>query len=152
MTAPVLTEQNTMQFILPMEYKQSSAVPVPTDPNVSIKHIPKQTVAVLPFYGSAGADRCQRKFESLRQMLIEDKMVDLASPEASNGDTSGEVDVSTHLQQVLPFQVANYHPPFTLPCFRRVEIWIPLSPKNERVAELLKTAEDPTYSTKNAKD
>jgi len=145
MTVPVLTDKTTMQFILPSEYKEIGDAPVPTDPNVSIKSVPKRTVAVLRFCGWSTDDHCQRKFESLRQMLINDDMVDFESPPAAD-DTEGESDLSKHLLQTQqPYLVAHYHPPFTLPFFRRIEIWIPLSTKNERVAELLKTAEDPTY-------
>ena len=118
MTAPVISTENeqdtysTMSFVLPEEFKAIEDVPIPRNPNISIKEIPGRIVAVKAFSGWYSSDVGKKNFEALRQEL-----------EQSNILFEGTVSDSTNS---LKWSVAQYHPPFTIPFLRRNEIWIEL--------------------------
>jgi hypothetical protein len=114
MTAPVVqTEdqagQKTMQFILPAKYDSLDKIPKPTNPAVHIKVIPPQIGAVHRFSGTHSDSKNR------------DIATELATQLQKNG-----VDVS--VDYVLEhYQFWGYNPPFTIPIFRRNEIWVELS-------------------------
>ena len=113
MTAPVVTQSNgsgekVMKFMLPVEYNEMSKIPKPLDPSVRIEEIPSQTGAVHRYNGSWNEDRNKGIAASLGQQLIHD------------GVNITQDYVMEH------WQFWGYNPPFTIPYFRRNEIWIEL--------------------------
>jgi hypothetical protein len=113
MTAPVVTEtdagQKVMKFMLPVEYDDLSKIPKPLDPSVRIEEIPSQTGAVHRYNGSWDEDRNRGIAADLGMQLIHD------------GVNITEEYVMGH------WQFWGYNPPFTIPYFRRNEIWIELN-------------------------
>uniref|UniRef100_A0A7S1YAX7 SOUL heme-binding protein n=1 Tax=Grammatophora oceanica TaxID=210454 RepID=A0A7S1YAX7_9STRA len=113
MTAPVVkSEQDgeeTMMFMLPTSYDELSKIPKPTDPRVSIREMPPEFGAVHRFNGSFDDDRAQKMATELGSQLRQD------------GVDISESDV------LSMYQFWGYNPPFTIPYFRRNEVWIPLT-------------------------
>eukprot|EP01037_Dinobryon_pediforme_P024356 gene24356-26130_t len=129
MTAPVITQSNlfdipaytmrstdkqsmTMQFVLPFHLKSINEVPVPINSKVVIRAIPSRIIAVTKFSGAYSPDSCNKQFTKLKSSLVAHKLL---RQKAANTD---ETDPT------VKWSVAQYHPPFTLPFFRRNEIWI----------------------------
>lgn len=117
MTAPVVTEKNddgqkTMKFILPAEYDDMSKIPKPTNSQVHIDEIPPQTGAVHRFSGSWS--------EATNREIV----ADLAQQLTADGLEHMSVDYALD-----HYQFWGYNPPFTLPMFRRNEIWVELTPE-----------------------
>lgn len=123
MTAPVVKAekqgQNVMQFVLPAEYDSLSKIPKPTNPDVHIREIEPAVGAVHRFSGSYSEDLSKQKVKQLALQLEKDGVEGMTEEFA--------------MQNYLWF---GYHPPFTLPPFRRVEVWIPLTP--DQVEHLVK--------------
>lgn len=118
MTAPVAMkeatehaagEQRVMQFYLPKEYQTLESIPQPTNDAVHIRAIPGATGAVYRFSGSMDPRYNREKALQLAAQLREDGVA-LASDEF----------VLQH------YEFWGYNPPFTLPMFRRNEIWVEL--------------------------
>jgi SOUL heme-binding protein len=116
MTAPVMksTNQNkkTMMFVLPDDYKSIESIPKPTNPNVHIVEIPPAIGAVYKYTGSM--DDTVAKDYAIKlgeQIRLEYQLNDTMSDEYI-------------LQN---YQFWGYTPPFTLPWFRRNEIWLQLN-------------------------
>jgi len=114
MTAPVIkTEghggEKVMEFILPAEYDSISKIPKPTNPLVKIKEIPPATGVVHQYSGSQDDDRAREMAKQLALQLQKDGL-----------DGMTEEYVLDH------FQYWGYNPPFTIPMFRRNEVWIGL--------------------------
>jgi hypothetical protein len=124
MTAPVVTEtvgdngEKRMKFMLPAEYNDLSKIPKPTNPAVHILEIPPQVGAVHRYHGSMKDDINREMAVELAAQLLEDG-VEFVSDDY----------VLEH------FQFWGYNPPFTLPMFRRNEVWVELTP--EQVEELM---------------
>jgi hypothetical protein len=118
MTAPVMMidgkgEGNKkMQFMLPKKYDELSKIPKPTNPAVHIKEIPSAVGAVHVFSGRYNDQITKKVAENLIHQLREDGV-----------DLSEEDAMST-------YEFWGYNPPFTIPAFRRNEVWIPLSEKD----------------------
>jgi hypothetical protein len=112
MTAPVVRSEDSgtkkMQFMLPAKYDDISKIPKPTDPRVTITEIPASVGAVHRFNGSFEEQRCQKMISNLVQQLREDG-VDVTEVELSGVYHMG------------------YNPPWTIPYFKRNEVWIPLT-------------------------
>ncbi|KAL7513567.1 hypothetical protein ACHAXN_010800 [Cyclotella atomus] len=113
MTAPVVTQNNgsgekVMKFMLPVEYDELSKIPKPLDPSIAIEEIPPQTGAVHRYNGSWDESRNKGIAVCLGQQLIHD------------GVNITEDYVLDH------WQFWGYNPPFTIPYFRRNEVWIEL--------------------------
>lgn len=100
------SDQDTLRFVLPSDFKDISDIPVPMDDEIKIKHVPSRVVAVKPFSGWYSDDAGKRYLDLLKQELEDDHF--LSTSDAVN------------------WEVAQYHPPFTLPFLRRNEIWIDL--------------------------
>ena len=100
-----------MCFVLPEEYTldNSKKIPEPTDPQIQIKLIPKQIVAVDKFSGTCDMNVARQHETQLLNQLIKDKNID-----------------SNQTIDTIESKKAIYNPPFTLPAFRRNEVWIKL--------------------------
>ncbi|KAL7520608.1 hypothetical protein ACHAWX_005327 [Stephanocyclus meneghinianus] len=123
MTAPVVTEnasngQKVMKFMLPAKYDELSKIPKPLDPSIRIEEIPPQTGAVHRYNGSWDEDRNRGIALDLGRQMMRD------------GVSITEDFVRDN------WQFWGYNPPFTIPYFRRNEIWIPLN--EEQVDYLMK--------------
>lgn len=106
MTAPVAVSREegyAMRFFLPESYTARTA-PRPTDPAVTIREVPEETVAALAFSG-LGSDRAVAE---QRRRLLE-------RVAASDWRVAG------------PSQSWFYDPPWTLPPFRRNEVVVPVA-------------------------
>lgn len=132
MTAPVIkktsSDANTtgderiMQFILPDQYTSLEQIPQPTNMAVTIQTIPPAMGAVHRYTGSFEDDRALAMAQSLAGQLQAD------------GVALGESWVSQH------YQFWGFNPPFTLPPFRRNEVWLPLTPEQvERLTQGFQT-------------
>ncbi len=108
MTAPVVQQGGgqlwRVAFVLPASYSWETA-PQPNDPLVSLRQVPKRTVAALRFSGTWGENRFKSKEAELRSSLAE------------------------HGWQAVGEAVyARYNPPFTPWFMRRNEVLIPVEP------------------------
>ena len=125
MTAPVVTETNgngekVMKFMLPEEYNELSKIPKPTNPAVCIEAIPPATGVVHRYHGSMDEDHNEMMAKQMADQLIEDGVMGMS-----------EDFVMNH------FQFWGYNPPFTIPVFRRNEVWVQL--EQEQVDYLMDT-------------
>lgn len=111
MTAPVMKDQGVMQFVLPKEYDSVAKAPKPTDSTVIVKELPPATGAVQRYSGSFDSDYCAKKALELAEQLRKDGL-----------DMDDNFATESH-------SFWGYNPPFTLPMFRRNEVWIPLTSK-----------------------
>jgi len=116
MTAPVINTAKTMSFVLPFELKDLNDVPKPRNPRVQIKQSNERTVAVDTFSGWYSDEVGQQRFAALCENLKKDGII-------------GEDEVPS-------WSVAQYHPPYTLPFFRRNEIWVDVNKDKIRVGKL----------------
>jgi hypothetical protein len=112
MTAPVETDVEasssdkvrklTMRFLLPATYSYETA-PIPSDPKVSLKPLPPETLAVLRFSGSRGQEAVDARLDELRRRLAETQW------------TAAGAAITMF-----------YDPPWTLPFLRRNEVAVPV--------------------------
>ncbi|XP_027069892.1 heme-binding-like protein At3g10130, chloroplastic isoform X2 [Coffea arabica] len=106
MTTPVITKKAAgqdkwkMSFVMPSKY--GSNLPLPKDPSVRIKEVPKKIVAVIAFSGFVSDEEVERRESTLRESLKKD-----TEYRVKNGASA---------------EVAQYNPPFTLPFTRRNEV------------------------------
>ena len=123
MTSPVLTQASVMKFVLPAEYKTIDQAPKPTDVRVVIKQHNPQFVAVIGFSGWYSEHSGLTHLMKLARTLKTDGYINIQD----------EANASE-----LPWSVAQYHPPFTLPFLRLNEVWIQLDPSvSEPLRKLL---------------
>lgn len=114
MTAPVVKSEDesgekTMEFMLPAEFDSLEKIPRPTNPRVHIREIPPAYGAVHRYSGSMGEEKSREMATDLALQLSNDGV---------------DMDASDALEN---YQFWGYNPPFTLPMFRRNEVWIELS-------------------------
>ncbi|CAL5419703.1 unnamed protein product [Camellia sinensis] len=115
MTTPVITrkledeEKWQMSFVMPSKY--GSNLPLPKDPSVKIKEVPKKIVAVAAFSGFVTDEEVTRRESILRDALKNDPQF--------------------QVKEDALVEVAQYNPPFTLPFTRRNEIVLELERKSE---------------------
>merc|ERR1712176_1523420 len=119
MTAPVAMENSAtsdggkiMKFFLPAEYDDMKKIPKPTNPDVKITEIPPQVGVVHRYSGSLTQKLHDEKAKALSAQLREDGI-----------DRMTEEHVMQH------YQFWGFNPPFTLPMFRRNEVWLELTPE-----------------------
>jgi hypothetical protein len=112
MTAPVIKSDSDqkMQFILPAEYDSMSKIPKPTNPAVTILEIPPAKGAVHRYSGSWSDESGRKMAKDLAAQLQKDGLSELTEEEV-----------------LERYQWWGFNPPFTLPMFRRNEIWVPLT-------------------------
>ncbi|XP_021638952.2 heme-binding-like protein At3g10130, chloroplastic isoform X1 [Hevea brasiliensis] len=115
MTTPVITKKMEdqdkwqMSFVMPSKY--GANLPLPKDPTVKIKEVPRKVVAVAVFSGFVTDEDVKQRELKLRNALKNDmqfRVKEGASPE-----------------------VAQFNPPFTLPFTRRNEIALEVKRKEE---------------------
>ncbi len=116
MTAPVVMETNVthgmnkMMFMLPEEYNDIAKIPKPTNPAVHIERIPSETGAVHRYNGNFNSKINSNMAQQLGEQLLSDGLVDVTDDYAMEH-----------------FQFWGYNPPFTIPYFKRNEVWIKLN-------------------------
>jgi len=131
MAAPVSMKEQTsndgsnnkkvMQFFLPDNFTCLEDIPVPTNPAVHIRAVPGATGAVHRFAGSMDADRSRALALQLGAQLRQE----FAGDESSSAGAAATATISD--DYVLEhYEYWGYNPPFTLPMFRRNEIWLEL--------------------------
>ena len=106
MTAPVTMEGAggawKMAFVMPSKFTMDT-LPKPKNSNVIIKQMPAQQVAVVTFSGWVDEEKLAAQTTRLNEWM------------AKNGlKTSGTA------------QLSRYNPPWTLPFWRRNEVWMKL--------------------------
>jgi len=125
MTAPVVKkaegggadgEKKVMEFILPTEYDSISKIPKPTNPDVRIKEIPPAVGVVHQYSGSMEDEKARAMAKLLAHEL------------QKNGLPS-----MTEEYVLDQYQFWGYNPPFTLPMFRRNEIWVGIDEQQANV-------------------
>ncbi len=119
MTAPVIVQPETVEpthssykntqswaveFVMPKQYTVES-LPRPINPQVQITEVPAKTYAVLTYTGLNTQSKVQEQIDSLQAWI------------QSKGWSA-----------LGPAQLARYDPPWTLPFWRRNEIWIEIKP------------------------
>uniref|UniRef100_A0A6U1WDA0 SOUL heme-binding protein n=1 Tax=Trieres chinensis TaxID=1514140 RepID=A0A6U1WDA0_TRICV len=117
MTAPVVTDASggrkgtgkVMQFILPAEFDERSKIPNPTDAGVRIAEVPPAVGAVHRFDGWVKEKKAREKVSLLVGRLNSDGL---------------DIKETDAFEKYLLWQ---YNPPFTIPQFRRNEVWIELT-------------------------
>ena len=97
-------ENWSVEFVMPKVYTQDT-LPRPNNPQVTITPIPAKTYAVLNYSGLNTESRIQKEIDALSGWI-----------QSKGFKATGEP------------QLARYDPPWTLPFWRRNEIWIELSP------------------------
>jgi hypothetical protein len=106
MTAPVTQASSAggflVQFVMPKGYTLAT-LPEPLDAKVKLAEVPSKTVAVIRFSGSWSQSNYDEQLAKLSTALA-----------AAGIKTQGEPVLS------------RYNGPFTLPMFRRNEIWLTL--------------------------
>lgn len=118
MTAPVAMEKSSsgngtnkkMRFFLPAEYDALEKIPKPTNNSVNIREIPPQVGVVHRYSGSLTDQLHDEKAKALSAQLREDG-----------------IDRMTEEYVLRHYQFWGYNPPFTLPMFRRNEVWLELT-------------------------
>eukprot|EP00581_Thalassiosira_minuscula_P029820 CAMPEP_0183777996 /NCGR_PEP_ID=MMETSP0739-20130205/50411_1 /TAXON_ID=385413 /ORGANISM="Thalassiosira miniscula, Strain CCMP1093" /LENGTH=269 /DNA_ID=CAMNT_0026020259 /DNA_START=18 /DNA_END=824 /DNA_ORIENTATION=- len=118
MTAPVVMENTQedgksmkkMMFMLPAEYDDMSKIPKPTNPAVHIEEIPSEFGVVHRYNGKYTDVNNRNVAKELGAQLMLDGLEGIT-----------EDYVMEH------FQFWGYNPPFTLPYFRRNEVWLKLN-------------------------
>jgi len=114
MTAPVVMENQSgmkkMMFMLPAEYDNMSKIPKPTNPNVNIEELPSEVGAVHRYNGNFNDKINRKKAKEMGIQLMADGV---------SGITEEYV--------LSNFQFWGYNPPFTIPYFKRNEVWLKLN-------------------------
>jgi hypothetical protein len=128
MTAPVVMGRSgatagdnnkKMMFMLPEEYDTMDKIPKPTNPLVHIEEIPSNSGVVHVYNGRWGEAGNARIAKNLADQLIEDGVPGM-----------------TEEYVMQNWQFWGYNPPFTIPYFRRNEVWVQL--KDEQSDYLVK--------------
>ncbi|KAG1369693.1 heme-binding-like protein, chloroplastic [Cocos nucifera] len=111
MTTPVSGDQGKWQMSFVMPSKYGSNLPLPKDPSVAIKEVPRKIVAVMAFSGFVTDEDVKRRESKLREAL--------------RSDTQFQV------KEDALVEVAQFNPPFTLPFTRRNEITLEVEDKTK---------------------
>jgi hypothetical protein len=114
MTAPVVMENQSgmkkMMFMLPAEYDNMSKIPKPTNPNVHIEELPSEVGAVHRYNGNFNDKINREKAKEMGIQLMADGVLGI-----------------TEEYVLSNFQFWGYNPPFTIPYFKRNEVWLKLN-------------------------
>ena len=125
MTVPVTTNREYMQFVLPVEFSSVDQIPKPNDNSIAIHSIPQRIVAVSTFHGAYSNVFFEQKLNELHRNLLRDELL-------ASVDGGRVVD-----NENIKWSYAQYNPPFTIPYFRRNEVWIEIP--NDQCMPALKT-------------
>jgi hypothetical protein len=79
MTAPVISDDWSMSFVLPPSYTLETA-PEPMDHHVKIQEIPARKVAIIPFKGRAGERSVREETEMLMEGLKRNGLAPIGKP------------------------------------------------------------------------
>ncbi|KAL6133626.1 hypothetical protein ACLB2K_065860 [Fragaria x ananassa] len=115
MTTPVITKRVEdedkwqMSFVMPSKY--GANLPLPKDPSVKVKEVPRKLVAVVAFSGFVTDEVIKQRESKLREALENDRQF--------------------QVKEGTAVEVAQYNPPFTLPFQRRNEISLEVESKEE---------------------
>jgi len=110
--------QKIMKFMLPAEYDTLSKIPTPKNPEVSITKLPPSVGAVHRYNGRANDVGNRVLAKALGDALVEDGVSGITEDYVMNN-----------------YEYWGYNPPFTIPWFRRNEVWVELS--QDQVDELM---------------
>jgi len=117
MTAPVVMKNSgegdgmkKMMFMLPEEYNEISKIPKPTNSNIHIEQIPSEVGVVHRYNGNYNEEINHEKAKELCAQLIVDGVEGIT-----------EEFVLEH------YAFWGYNPPFTIPYFKRNEVWLKLN-------------------------
>ena len=127
MTAPVVSSQDFMQFILPDEYTRIEDIPTPQDSKIMIKQVPERVVAVSQFSGSNHHADFLQRMKELKELILSEQLVEPSALDPQSTEP-GSRYAACHgiLPENVQWSFAKYNPPYTLPAFRRNEVWIEL--------------------------
>ena len=104
MTAPVLTQNNRMTFILPSAFKSLQDLPRPNTRQVELSSVPNLTVAALQFSGATSDEVVAEQERRLREYISQDEKIRFRE------------DASVFL--------ARYNAPWTIPFYRTNEVML----------------------------
>lgn len=141
MTAPVLTsgtsqsEDMSMSFVLPAAFTKENA-PTPNNPRVTLREMPRRTVACVTFSGRVDNESCRANVEKLYAALLRDG-VSVMAP-ASDAECRRSATAVNGVRPAEPVQpakenagingiewsLARFNPPFTIPFLRTNEIYV----------------------------
>lgn len=79
MTAPVISDEWSMSFVLPPRYTLATA-PEPMDDHVKIHEVPARKVAIIPFKGRAGERSVQEETSMLMKGLKKNNITPIGEP------------------------------------------------------------------------
>jgi len=130
--ADTTTTQKKMQFFLPSKYDSLDKIPTPTNPDVTIHVVPPAVGAVHRYSGTFSETKSRKRAKALVEALRAD---------------GAEVDMDEALESYV---FMGYNPPFTIPIFRRNEVWIELS--KEQVETLTKNHGGDAAGTEDAEN
>jgi hypothetical protein len=110
MTAPVVVEKKgaseqqqwTLYFVMPKSYRMDN-LPKPNNPQVQNKEIKNKKVAVIRFSGWVDEEKLADRTAELQTWMKQEQLMAIGDP-----------------------QLARYNPPWTLPWWRRNEVFIPV--------------------------
>jgi hypothetical protein len=80
MTAPVISTNTKMSFVLPFEFNSLEEIPVPTNKDVFIKEIPEKIVAVDTFSGWYTDEIGHERLDNLCKILKIDGLLKTEEP------------------------------------------------------------------------
>jgi hypothetical protein len=108
MTIPVMNEYSnntmTMEFVIPKKY-HTNDIPMPSIPEIEIKHYPEQDIAAFRFSGLVNEKKVAKNIDKLSQWIKE-----------------------INLEAETYYHLARYNSPITLPFLRKNEILIKIKP------------------------
>ncbi|KAJ0028582.1 hypothetical protein Pint_36014 [Pistacia integerrima] len=150
MTTPVITKRLTdedkwqMSFVMPSKY--GSNLPLPKDPSIRIREVPKKVVAMVAFSvfeetcavvglikntGSPGSfilGSSSRSLVARMSGFVTDEEVKRRESKLRNALKD---DIKYQVKEGASVEVAQYNPPFTVPFQRRNEIALEVERKEE---------------------
>ncbi len=113
MTAPVEQQQTAegwmVSFMMPMSYTMDT-LPIPDDPNVTLRQVPARRVACVQYSGTWSKKRYLRYLQELESWIEKNSFTTLGKP-----------------------VWARYNPPFTLWFLRRNEILIQVDSEDKKL-------------------
>lgn len=137
MTAPVVSNGQFMQFVLPEDFKTLEEIPTPANSDIQIMHMPSRYVAVVKFNGGYSYPYFMQQYQDLFAKIKEEGF--LSADAVSNSDS----DTAKSNGKPVTWSFAQYNPPFTIPYFRRNEVWMDMLPEytSDKFQELAKSKE-----------
>jgi len=123
----------SMAFLLPAMYTRVDQCPVPTDARIKLEEVGERLVAVRSFSGWVTEQAVEAELCALVAAACADGLVPAAWEAACVTGSGGGAAAAPAppAADSVPWQVAQYNPPFTLPWLRRNEIWLRLDGMSE---------------------